>query len=104
MISGFLDDCLAETGLAEETFAQVRSGNLPDDGTLKELIFCMNKKLGFQNEDGELQMEAMKAMFSKYNEPAILDKLMECIVQKDTPQNSAYEIAKCAKLVKFILS
>lgn len=103
MFMGYHSDCLAQTGLSEEIITQVKAGSLPDDAVLKTHILCMNKKLGFQNDAGELQMDRMKAMFSKYSDPAVVDKLMVCIVQKDTPENSAFEVAKCAHQVQFMI-
>lgn len=105
MLMEFHNKCVAETGISEETVAQAMTGNLPDDATLKKHIFCMSKKIGFQNDAGELQVDQIKEILSKYvGDPVMEEKLMGCVVQKGDPQTTAYEVAKCAVQVKFVMA
>lgn len=94
--------CVAETGVKGDAVEGAMAGKFSDDPALKEQFFCMSKKLGFQNEAGELQMDHVATQIAKYvNDPAMAEKLMKCGEPKSTPQDTAFEVAKCAFQVKF---
>lgn len=68
-----------------------------DDAKLKEHLLCFSKKIGFQNEAGELQPEVIKAKISGDVPAADLQKANEkCgTVKGATPQQTAFNVLKC---------
>lgn len=104
-LQGMHETCVAETGVSADSLSAAMTGNFPDDPTLKEHVFCMSKKFGFQNGDGQLQVDTISGMISTYvPDPTISESLMKCVVQRDTPQNTAIELAKCAYQIKLAMA
>lgn len=96
------NECVTQAGVTDEQVAQVMAGNFLSDPEVKEQIFCMTKKLGFLNDAGEIQMDIIEAMIAEFvPDAALAEKLKKCGVQKDTPQDTAFELAKCAYQAKF---
>ncbi|KAJ8932127.1 hypothetical protein NQ314_014908 [Rhamnusium bicolor] len=90
-------ECVEKTGVDEKLVDESQLGQYPEEPEFKEYTFCLSKRLGLQNEAGEFQMEAVKAQLSKHiQDSAEVDKLIEtCVVQKDSPIESAYNTFKC---------
>lgn len=96
------NECVQQSGVTDEQIAQVKAGNFLTDPAVKEQFYCMSKKLGFLNDAGEIQKDVMEAMIAQFiPDAALAEKLMKCGIQKDTPQDTAFELAKCAYQAKF---
>lgn len=97
--------CVAESGVSADLVKGAMTGNFPNDPTLKEDFYCMSKKIGIQNENGQLQTDTIASLVSKYvTDPTIADNVMKCAIEQGTPQDTAYEFAKCAYAFKFGLA
>lgn len=96
---------MKESRVSEDAVKLAMIGNFPDDPAFKEHLFCMSKKVGLQNDAGEIQMNEVRSKISKYvDDPALAEKLENCAKQKDTPQQTAFEVAKCTYEASFGLA
>nr|UYB94416.1 odorant-binding protein 14 [Lytta caraganae] len=89
--------CTEATGVDEQLAKKARQGTFEDDAKLKKYLLCFLKHLGGVDEQGNFQKDALKTKI----EPMIgADKtgkiLSECLNKKATPEDSAFEYAKCA--------
>nr|AVI04885.1 putative odorant-binding protein 4 [Anthonomus grandis] len=64
-------------------------------------MLCFSKKVGFQNQEGAVQRDVIeKKLGSIVEDKEIFDKLIkDCVVQKESPQETAFFIAKCMREV-----
>lgn len=90
-------ECREKTGVKEELILKARKGEFVDDPKLKEHLLCFSKKIGFQNEAGELQPAAIKAKIGGDIPAADLQKASEkCSgIKRSTPQQTAFDVLKC---------
>nr|AVH84924.1 odorant binding protein 17 [Harmonia axyridis]QTE76116.1 odorant binding protein 8 [Harmonia axyridis] len=89
--------CAKSTGVDPEAIANAKKGTFSDDEKFKDYLFCVSKKIGFQNEAGEIQKDVVKqkATVALKDEKLVDEIIKKCAVVKDTPQNTAFEVAKC---------
>nr|AXO78396.1 odorant binding protein 18 [Xylotrechus quadripes] len=90
-------ECSAETGVDEAKVRMALTGEAAVDQSVKDHMFCINKKIGVQNDAGELQVDAIRAeVETAVADKSIIDGMMStCVVQKSTPQDTAFETNKC---------
>ena len=103
------DVCVKETSVSTELIIKGRNGDFVDDDKLKNFIFCFFKKIGFQNEAGEFQLNVIRAKLSSDYKPEEVNKLIETCsgVKGKNPADKAFEAYKCyyktaSKHVSFI--
>nr|UTN00830.1 odorant binding protein [Semanotus bifasciatus] len=91
-----------ECGMAEEVIDRALAGDFPDDQQFKNDIFCMFKKIGMQDDEGTLQIEAITEQIRRNvpEETKVNDILSKCLVQMGTPEETAYEACKCIHGIK----
>nr|AIX97052.1 odorant-binding protein 6 [Dastarcus helophoroides] len=96
-IRNYHKECSAVSGVNQEVIAKARKGEFVEDPKFKEHLFCFSKKVGFQNEAGDLQVEVLKAKVgAEHKDQAVVDQLIKkCAVKKQTPQETAYDTIKC---------
>lgn len=90
-------ECREKSGVKEELILKARKGEFIDDPKLKEHLLCFSKKIGFQNEAGELQPEVIKAKIGADIPAADFQKAAEkCNSLKRTaPEQTAFDVLKC---------
>ncbi|XP_018565040.1 B1 protein-like [Anoplophora glabripennis] len=90
-------ECLKETGVDEAITLQAQKGEYVDDPKLKKQIFCFNKKAGFQNEAGELQIDKIKAnLMEMIKDSEKADELIkQCNIKKENGEETAFAVTKC---------
>lgn len=88
---------MEETGISMELVQKMKSGELIDDPKVKAQLLCFSKKIGLQNDAGELQPDVIKAkLMSVTQDEAKAQEVMDkCLVTKDTPEDSVFETVKC---------
>nr|UTN00825.1 odorant binding protein [Semanotus bifasciatus] len=93
----FNKQCMEETHVDMDIVMKASKGVYTDDPTFKKHIFCVNKKAGFQNAAGDLQIDTMKAKINSIvkDEKKTNEFISKCALNKDTPENTAFEVAKC---------
>lgn len=96
-MTGFKTACIKESNVASAAVENLNAIKFDDsDSSLKKFIFCLNKKLGLQNDAGEFQVEVIKKDL-KGSEKDIEELLKICLGKKDTPAEAAYEALKCVR-------
>lgn len=93
----YYNDCLASTQVDKEVVAKARRGEFSDDPKLKEFFGCMFKKAGFQNDDGEIQVDVIRQKMPDDVDKAEADKVIAACQDKKggTPAETAFEVYKC---------
>ncbi|CAG9829120.1 unnamed protein product [Diabrotica balteata] len=89
--------CLPISGATDEMAKQAMVGNFPEDPAFKEHVYCMSKGFGFFNENGEVNKIVVEAELQKrIADPALREEIKaKCLVMKETPQETAFQTAKC---------
>nr|CAI5862182.1 unnamed protein product [Callosobruchus analis] len=90
-------ECKAETGINDAVATGVMSGKFPDDEVLKKHLVCIYKKSGFMTDDGHIQKDITEVIYeATLKDEAKAAKLVKiCAVEKDTPEDTAFEMSKC---------
>ncbi|RZC42570.1 PBP GOBP domain containing protein [Asbolus verrucosus] len=78
------ETCANEAGVEQEKVKGFKKGKFYEDSKFKDYVFCLSKKIGYQNDAGDFRNDFL---------PVIA--LSKCAVKKDTPQESAYQFFKC---------
>lgn len=90
--------CQEESGISDDLRSKLLETQFIDDPKLKKHLFCMWKKLGLANEDGEIVEdklhERVKAAAANEEEAEkICEKCKK--IRKDTPEERFFEVTKC---------
>lgn len=89
--------CSESTGVDQKLIEDARKGIFSEDAKFKEFLFCISKKIGSQNEAGEIQKDVIKQkLVAELKDEKLADSIVEkCAIAKDTPQETAFASAKC---------
>ncbi|XP_030764833.1 B2 protein-like [Sitophilus oryzae] len=88
--------CVGETGADLALVEQARRGVFQDDPNLRSFAFCMSRRLGFQNEAGEIQRELIRERLASLLSADIADQLVKaCLIEKATPEETAAAAYRC---------
>ncbi|XP_019866424.1 B2 protein-like [Aethina tumida] len=89
--------CREQTGATVEQVTKAIAGEFEDDPKLKAQLFCISKKIGFQNEDGSANDEILhkKLLTVVKDEKETDDLIKKCAVPQKTPEESAFQTFKC---------
>ncbi|XP_050305823.1 B1 protein [Anthonomus grandis grandis] len=89
--------CLKETGIDESLVKKAMTGEYTDDPKFKDHLLCCHKKIGFQNDAGDINEEAIikKVSMVFKNEEVVKLAVQKCSKKQATPSETAYEFAKC---------
>lgn len=95
MLNNAHQECATESGIEEDVIKKTFAGDLVEDEKLKKHVLCVNRKLGFFNDDGEIQVEVIRKTIGEDIDN--VDELVEkCTVDKGSPEDTAFSFAKCA--------
>ncbi|RZB41668.1 PBP GOBP domain containing protein [Asbolus verrucosus] len=88
------ETCATEAGVEQEKVKGFEKGEFYEDSKLKDYVFCLSKKIGFQNDAGDFRNDFLHLISSIGGQKgkAFLSK---CAVKKDTPRETAYQFFKC---------
>nr|CAH7746642.1 unnamed protein product [Callosobruchus chinensis] len=91
------NECKAETGISDALATGVIAGKFPDDDVLKKHLLCIYKKTGFFTDDGHIQKDITQVIYEATlkDETKAAQLVKICAVEKDTPENTAFEMSKC---------
>lgn len=89
--------CLDQTVVDAGKIEAARKGQFVDDAKVKDYLVCVSKRMSFLNDAGNLQHPVLKAKVGAvFEDQNLADKLdAECAVEKTTPQETIFELAKC---------
>ncbi|KAF7272394.1 hypothetical protein GWI33_014821 [Rhynchophorus ferrugineus] len=90
-------ECIAETGVDKELVDKARQGSFSDDPKLKAFAFCLSKKIGLQNADGDVQTEVLKEKLSSVvdNAETVNSLISACVQKKGSPEETAFQTFVC---------
>nr|UTN00837.1 odorant binding protein [Semanotus bifasciatus] len=90
-------DCKLESHASDNLAYGTLAGQFPEDPRLKKHVFCMSKKIGFQDETGKIQRDVFEEQLQKLvTDNDRVEELIElCSVQHDDPEETAMDMAKC---------
>nr|AXO78398.1 odorant binding protein 20 [Xylotrechus quadripes] len=91
-----------ECGITDDVTDRAMAGNFPEDQQFKERLFCVSKKVGMQDEDGLLLVKEVEDQMRRNvpDEEKVNQILSTCMVQLDTPEETAYRAMKCIHKIK----
>lgn len=94
-----LESCVKETASPDEMFTAIIHREPIMDPEFKEIVFCVNKKISIQKEDGTIDHKIM----GKYLTEMVPDSKVrmkassECLVNSDSPQETAFNLMNSLK-------
>ncbi|XP_019866398.1 B2 protein-like [Aethina tumida] len=90
-------ECQAQSGVENLTIEDAKAGKYRDDPKAKEHLLCVSKKVGLQNEAGELQNDVITEKLTKLlgNAELAQSLVAKCATAQATPQDTAYSVLKC---------
>nr|UWL63300.1 odorant binding protein 10 [Pagiophloeus tsushimanus] len=91
------ESCIKETSVDRAVVENAMKGIYADDSKLKDNIYCLNKKFGFQNEAGDISPDTLtKHLIEKFpNEAMVTAAVKQCSQKKATPTETGFELVKC---------
>ncbi|CAH1974551.1 unnamed protein product [Acanthoscelides obtectus] len=92
------NECKELTGINDALASGIMTGTFPDDETLKKHLLCIFKKSGSMSEDGYIQADVAQVVYEAAlkDEDKAAEIVKACAVDKDTPENTALEMARCS--------
>ncbi|CAH1363856.1 unnamed protein product [Tenebrio molitor] len=89
--------CQNEPGVSQDIVNRARNDDWEDDPKLKQQILCVSKKLGLATESGEMVVDSWRSGLRKVsiNDEEVERIVNECVVKKDTPEETAFNAVKC---------
>lgn len=89
--------CIKETSVDPALVTKAMQGEYVDDPKLKDHIFCVNNKLGFVNDAGDIVDDVLiKKLTDKFKaEKMVTATVKQCSQKKATPSETAFELVKC---------
>ncbi|XP_017783046.1 PREDICTED: general odorant-binding protein 99a-like [Nicrophorus vespilloides] len=96
-LKGYKMECVTSTEVDVDLVKKAKMGEFTEDDKLKEFLFCVAKKVGLLNEDGDYQVEGIKEkIVAKYGQEAADDVVDVCTQKKESsgPETS-FALAKC---------
>lgn len=89
--------CTKSSKVDPKLVADAYKGIFVDDEKLKEYLLCFSKRQDFLDENGLLQKHIMfKRLYMDLLDAELAEKITDkCLVNFDTPQNTAFEVTKC---------
>ncbi|XP_050512402.1 B2 protein-like [Diabrotica virgifera virgifera] len=89
--------CMEESGADLELIIKLQQGEFTDDPKLKQQFLCMNKKIGLQKENGDIDEAAIRERINQFtNDPKKTEELMkECVIKEAAAEETAFKSIKC---------
>nr|AQY18977.1 odorant-binding protein [Galeruca daurica] len=89
--------CIVESGVNPEVVKQSRQGQFAEDEKFKIHLFCISKKIGFQNDAGEIQTGVLsKKVGAILNDQKLADQLIStCAQAKENAAETTFQTVKC---------
>lgn len=93
----FNNECKQETHISPVLITNFAAGKIADDPILAKHLLCVSKKAGYQDADGNIQVEKNKQLIIDVlgDEKKAEEIISLCIKQHETPEKTAIEVSKC---------
>ncbi|KAJ3640703.1 hypothetical protein Zmor_027248 [Zophobas morio] len=92
-----VSECVRQTNISDDSVDKVLSPEPTNDPTLKAYVLCVLKKIDIIGENGDFKKENLRTILrenglSAENAESLVNK---CAVQKNQPEETAYEGFRC---------
>ncbi|CAH1106069.1 unnamed protein product [Psylliodes chrysocephalus] len=89
--------CIKQSKVDVTDVMNMNKGKFDNDPKIKTHLLCVNKVIGTQNDKGEFQIDLLRPTFQKMIKDDKKTEVMlkKCFKQLSTPEESAFESAKC---------
>jgi hypothetical protein len=93
----YSEPCKSESGATEETLNKAGDYEHLNDPKLGKHAFCILRKAGFIDSNGDFQVEIMKMTLKENSDnPEEIDRLIaKCAVKKDSPETTSAKLYEC---------
>lgn len=95
----FSTECKKVSHISEELIGDLITGNFVEEPSVYQHLLCVGTKAGYQDEQGNLQVEYIKKLMTDViGDAQKAEELAEtCLKQQDTPEKTAFEVTKCVQ-------
>ncbi|CAH0551619.1 unnamed protein product [Brassicogethes aeneus] len=96
-LASYYKDCKESSGVEQISIDDAKAGKYREDPKAKAFFYCVSKKMGLQNEAGEIQKDVflMKVTNFLENEEEAKAIVEKCNKQEATPEQTTYSLMKC---------
>ncbi|XP_068912497.1 B1 protein-like isoform X2 [Tenebrio molitor] len=97
------EKCQNETGVSDKLLSKSLNRQWEDDPKLKQQVLCVSKKRGLMTESGELVFDVWRSQLKEVitNDEEVEKIINECVVKKDTPEETTFNAVKCVQKKTF---
>lgn len=89
--------CSGEVGVQDDVIEKLLDGVFTEDQTFKDYLLCVSKRIGFQNEAGEVQKDVIitKLRDSIEDSSKAEEYVEKCLVEEGNPADVVYKVVTC---------
>nr|AZL87167.1 odorant binding protein 25 [Holotrichia oblita] len=89
--------CIQKTGVDESIVTRMGvTLDIPDNSVVKKFLACLNKKLGFQNEEGDMLFDNLRGNLVGMSSEEVNSTVSTCKQVKGTNSiENSYLVTKC---------
>ncbi|XP_049825718.1 uncharacterized protein LOC109605075 [Aethina tumida] len=85
------------TAVPKGSLKLIQEGKASEVKNLRPHILCMAKIANVIKEDGKLNTDLLRSKWAEHYDAADMAKLQACLVDKDTPEETAVSLVKCQR-------
>nr|AVM18961.1 odorant binding protein 35 [Holotrichia parallela] len=89
--------CIQKTGVDESTVTRMGiTLDIPDNSVVKKFLSCLNKKLGFQSDEGDMLFDNLRENLAGLSSEEVNSTVSTCKQVKGTNSvENSYLVTKC---------
>ncbi|KAJ8924144.1 hypothetical protein NQ315_006928 [Exocentrus adspersus] len=89
--------CSKEVNVGDDVAEKLLDGVFPNDKTFKDYLYCLSKRIGFQNQAGEVQKDVIvKKLKDSIEDPSKAEEYaLKCLVEDKDPAELVYRVVTC---------
>ncbi|XP_018565059.1 uncharacterized protein LOC108906319 [Anoplophora glabripennis] len=89
--------CSEQVSVQDDVIEKLLEGVFSEDQSFKNYLFCLSKRIGFQNEAGEVQKEVIiTKLRDSIEDPSKAEEYTEkCLVKEGKPADVVYKVVTC---------
>ncbi|XP_017783013.1 PREDICTED: uncharacterized protein LOC108567194 [Nicrophorus vespilloides] len=89
--------CLTYSRVSIEAVNEMKMGVFSDEAKLKEFLFCVAKKTGFMNKDGQYEVDRIRSVIEETRGMGGAEIFVSgCLKEpKESGPETSFELAKC---------
>lgn len=89
--------CSGEVSVQDDVVEKLLEGVFSEEQVFKDYLLCLSKRIGFQNEAGEVQKEVIiTKLRDSIQDPSKAEEYTEkCLVEEGNPADVVYKVVTC---------